>query len=187
LSSKKVVNIIAYIFIAAILIFVFTKGKPGEKPASSEIYSMNTVCDLEIYGKDKEAALQKSISIINTINSLVDDFSPQSDVYKINKNAGIHPVVVSKTTVDMLEKALQVAKQTDGAFDPTIRPLLVIWGFKNKNYKIPSEEQIKTALKLISYRDIVIDEKNSTVFLKHKSEGIDLGGIAKGYTLDKIK
>ena len=187
MSSKKVVNIIAYIFIAVILIFVFVKGKPGEKPASSEIYSMNTVCDLEIYGKDKEAALQKSVSIINTINSVVDDFSPQSDVYKINENAGIHPVKVSKTTIDMLEKAMQIAEQTDGAFDPTIRPLLVIWGFKNKNYRVPSEEEIKAALKLISYQDIVINRENNTVFLKHKGEGIDLGGIAKGYTLDKIK
>jgi len=187
LSSKKIVNIIAYIFVAAILIFVFTKGKPVEKPASSEIYSMNTICDLEVYGKDKEAALQKSVSIINTINSLIDDFSPQSDVYKINENAGIHPVKVSKTTINMLEKAMQIAEQTDGAFDPTIRPLLVIWGFKNKNYRVPSEEEIKAALKLISYQDIVINRENNTVFLKHKGEGIDLGGIAKGYTLDKIK
>ncbi len=187
MSSKKIVNIIAYIFIAVILIFVFTKGKPLEKPAYSEIYSMNTICDLEIYGKDKKAALQKSVSIINTINSIIDDFSPQSDVYKINENAGIHPVKVSKTTIDMLEKAIQIAKQTDGAFDPTIRPLLVIWGFKNKNYRVPSEEEIKAVLKLISYQDIVINKADNTVFLKHKGEGIDLGGIAKGYTLDKIK
>lgn len=187
MSSKKIVNIIAYIFIAVILIFVFTKGKPVEKPASSEIYSMNTICDLEIYGKDKEAALQKSVSLINTINGIVDDFSPESDVYKINENAGIHPVKVSKTTIDILEKAIQIAKQTNGAFDPTIRPLLVIWGFKNKNYRVPTEEEIKAALKLISYQDIVINKADNTVFLKHKGEGIDLGGIAKGYTLDRIK
>jgi thiamine biosynthesis lipoprotein len=146
LSSKKVVNIAAYIFIILIVLFVFLKGKRIEKPAFSEVYSMNTICDIEIYGKEKNAALNKVIEVIQQVNKLVDDFSSESDVYRINENAGIKPVKVSRMTLDMIEKSITIARETNSAFDPAIYPLLKLWGFKNKNYRVPTEENIKNTL-----------------------------------------
>ncbi len=184
MNKKNVVTLLGWIFVATIVAFAFIH-KSGSAPATSEIYTMNTIADVKIYGNNRKVILQKVVEEIDKINELVDDFSPDSDVYKINKNAGIKAVHVHPETVDIVKKAIEVAHLTDGNFDPAIRPLSQIWGFKDKNYRIPPEKLIKDTLKLINYNDIVIDK--NTIFLKKKGESIDLGGIAKGYTLDCVK
>ena len=187
MNKKNVVTILSYIFIAIVVVVAFTQFRPNtEKAATSEIYSMNTIVDISIYGQDKEKAMQNVINEIQKIDKLVDDFSKESDVYKINENAGVRPVKVDPITMDMINKAFNIAKETDGAFDPTVYPLSKLWGFKSGNFRIPPKEEIAQTQKLVSYKNIKIDKQNSTVFLPLKGEGIDLGGIAKGYTLDKI-
>ncbi len=188
MSSKRIVSILAFVFVAAVLLVpIIRKNAVLPKPAFSEIYSMNTVIDIEVYGKNKEKVLDKIVQKINEINKLTDDFSKASDVYKINLNAGIKPVKVNPVTFDMIAKSVSIAEQTNGAFDISIYPVSKIWGFKNGNYRIPTETEIQKALKLVSYKDIVLDSENHTVFLKKNGEAIDLGGIAKGYTLDLVK
>jgi thiamine biosynthesis lipoprotein len=180
------VTVISYIFIGIIVAVAFIKFNPNkEKPATTEIYSMNTIIDITVYGPDKEKAEEEIIKEIHKINNLVDDFSKNSDVYKINENAGIKPVQVDPLTIDMISKSVGVAEETQGAFDPTIYPLSKIWGFKSGDFRIPKKEEIQAKLTLVSYKNIKVDK--NTVFLTKKNAGIDLGGIAKGYTLDKIK
>ncbi len=188
MNKKNIVTALGYIFIGIIVVIAFARISPfSNKPVTSELYSMNTIIDISIYGPDKEKAMNSIIKEIYKINSLVNDFSDASDVYKINKNAGIKPVVVNPITIDMIEKSVEIAKETNGAFNITVYPLSKIWGFKGGGYRIPSKKEIKEALKLVSYKDIEINPQNDTVFLKKAGEGIDLGGIAKGYTLDLIK
>ncbi len=187
MSNKKIVSIFAFIFVAAVVLIPIIRENAKPKPAFSEIYSMNTIIDIEVYGKNKEKVLNEIVKTINKTNELTDDFSKESDIYKINENAGIKPVKVDPVTFDMIEKSLNIANQTNGAFDISIYPISKLWGFKGGSYRIPSEEEIKKALKLVSYKDIVLNNTNKTVFLKRKGEAIDLGGIAKGYTLDLIK
>ena len=184
MNKKNVITVLGWIFVATVVAFAFVR-KSNDIPATTEIYTMNTIADIKVYGSNKKVVLQKVVEEINKINELTDDFSPHSDVYKINENAGIKAVYVHPETVDMVKKAVEIARLTNGSFDPAIRPLSQIWGFKDKNYRIPSKETIKNTLKLINYNDIVINK--NTIFLKKKGEGIDLGGIAKGYTLDCIK
>ncbi len=178
---------LSYIFIGIIVVVAFIRFKPEKKPATTELYSMNTIIDIEIYGPDKEKAINNVISEIHQINKLTDDFSQYSDVYSINQNAGIKPIKVNPITIDMISKAVEVAKETNGSFDPTIYPISKLWGFKNGNYNVPMSSKINQILQFINYKNIVINKQNETVFLNNKGEGIDLGGIAKGYTLDKIK
>jgi len=169
------------------VVIAFIQLKPMEKPITAELYSMNTIIDVEVYGPDKTKALQSITAKIEQINNLVDDFSKQSDVRKINIDAGLKPVKVDSITIDIISKAIELAKETGGNFDPTIYPLSALWGFKNGNYKVPEKSEINQILKFVNYRDIIINKPKKTVFLENKGEGIDLGGIAKGYTLDKIK
>ncbi len=187
MSSKRIVNILAFVFVATVLLVPIIRKNAASKPAFSEIYSMNTIIDIEVYGKNKEKTLSEIVQKINEINKLTDDFSKDSDIYKINENAGIKPVKVSSITLDMIEKSLNIARETGGAFDISIYPVSKIWGFKSGDYRIPTETEIQKALKLVSYKDIVLDSKKQTVFLRKRGESIDLGGIAKGYTLDAIK
>ncbi len=187
MSSKRIVSFFAFVFVAAVVLIPIIRKNITPKPAFSEIYSMNTIIDIEVYGKNTESTVKEIIKTINTVNALTDDFSNTSDIYRINKNAGIKPVHVNPITFDMIQKSLYIANKTNGAFDISIYPVSKIWGFKGGNYRIPAETEIKKALKLVSYKDVVLNSSEKTVFLKKKGEAIDLGGIAKGYTLDLIK
>ncbi len=109
-----------------------------------------------------------------------------SEISAINHAAGIHPVKVSYETVEMMKRAKAYCKKYDGVFDVTIGPLSDLWGFsEEKNIVLPPAEEIKKLDKLVNYRDIDINENDSTVYLKKKGMSIDLGGIAKGYAIDR--
>ncbi|MEJ2685559.1 MAG: FAD:protein FMN transferase [Candidatus Sulfobium sp.] len=133
--------------------------------------------------KDKaERAVQDAFSTIERFGDLINFFSDRSELSKINRNAGIAPVKVSAPTLDVVEKSLYVARESEGAFDPTIGPEIHMWDF-HKKIK-PSDSDIREKLPLVDYRNVVVDQKNSTVFLKKKGMMLDLGGIAKGYGAD---
>ena len=90
-------------------------------------------------------------------------------------------------TYSVIEKAVQYSKLTDGALDATIEPIVKLWGIGTDKERVPSKNEIEEKLKLVNYKDIILDNKNSTVQLKRTGQAIDLGAIAKGYTADEIK
>ncbi len=183
-KKRNIITIAGWIFVVCLIIFSFI-NKAEKPPATAELYAMDTIVDIKIYGDNKETILKEIIKKIEEINSYVDDFSPNSDIYKINKNSGIKNVTVHSETVAIIEKAMELAHNTNGVFNPLITPLSQIWGFRDKNYRIPSEKEIEDALNLVDYNDVIINK--DTVFLKKEGEALDLGGIAKGYTLDCLK
>ncbi len=148
-------------------------------PLMDTIVSITVVAD----SKDRaEKALQKAFAEINRFGDLINFFSDNSELAEINRNAGLHSVKVSSETLDVIEKAVFAAEKSGGAFDPTIGPVVKLWDFLNK--KKPTEIEIKRALPLVNYKDILIDRTDASVFLKRRGMMIDLGGIAKGYAAD---
>jgi thiamine biosynthesis lipoprotein len=111
---------------------------------------------------------------------------PDSDVSKINTAAGGKPVKVSDETFAVIERAYDVSKRSGGVFDITIGALLGLWKFdyQNKDDSIPDPKDLATKLKLVGWRDLVLDKARHTVFLRRKGMAITLGGIAKGYAVD---
>jgi len=108
-----------------------------------------------------------------------------SGVVAINEKAGIEPVKVRADLLDVLEQALRYAELSDGAFDPTVGPLVQLWGIGTDLQCIPTDEEIAAALKLVNWRDVVIDRKAETAFLRRQGMALDLGAIAKGYAGDE--
>ncbi|MFN3396147.1 MAG: FAD:protein FMN transferase [Thermodesulfovibrionales bacterium] len=143
------------------------------------LVTINVVADSE----DKaEKAIDKAFDEIKRLEGLISFWSENSEIAEINRKAGISPVKVSPLTLDIIEKALYVSEKTDGAFDPTVGPLMRLWDFKKGI--IPDEGIIKDRLRLVDYREMVIDRANSTAFLRRKGMSFDTGGIAKGYAAD---
>jgi len=85
----------------------------------------------------------------------------------------------------VLETALRYAELTGGAFDPTIGPLVKLWGIGSETQRVPDKAEIAVALELVNYRDLIIDRNSGTAFLRRRGMEIDLGGIAKGYAADE--
>ncbi|NFM47625.1 FAD:protein FMN transferase [Clostridium botulinum] len=168
------------------LVFVGCNSK-SEEPVSRETYLMGTIINIKAYGKNADKAVQSSVDKISDIENKMSLNISTSEVNKINKNAGIAPVKVSKNTFDVVKASLIYSEKSKGSFDITVEPLVSLWGIGTDKARIPSKDEINNALKLINYKDVVINEKESTVMLKRKGQAIDLGAIAKGYTADELK
>lgn len=160
-------------------------------PAKEKLYTKNrvamdtfiTVTVASSSDRDAEKAMDRALAEIERLSVLFNYFSEGSEVSLINRNAGIRPVVVSKETVDIIEQALSVSRETDGAFDITIGPVMALWDFHHG--VLPEEQAVKARLELVGYRHVEVDREKRTVFLRKKGMQIDLGGIAKGYGADK--
>ena len=108
-----------------------------------------------------------------------------SGIVAINRQAGIEPVKVRPDLIGVLEKALHYAELSGGAFDPTIGPLVRLWGIGTDSERVPGDDEIAAALELVGWRDLVIDREAGTAFLRREGMALDLGAIAKGYAADE--
>jgi thiamine biosynthesis lipoprotein len=108
-----------------------------------------------------------------------------SSVVTINERAGIGPVKVRADVLEVLEKALHYAALSGGAFDPTVGPLVQLWGIGTDHERVPGDEEITRARELVNWRDVVIDRGAGTAFLRRPGMALDLGAIAKGYAGDE--
>lgn len=141
---------------------------------------------------DGEALKAKEVmnrieSYCNQMDDNLSVFKETSEVSIINNMSGIGPVKVSPDTFEIIKISKAMGEETDGAFDITMKPVADLWFNARAAKSIPSESHIKEALSKVNYNDIILKEKQRSVMLKNKNEQIDLGGIAKGYILDKIK
>jgi thiamine biosynthesis lipoprotein len=120
------------------------------------------------------------------VESLLSFHNPESEVSKINNQAGVKPVAVSAETYDIIDRAKGHARELDGLFDLSIGALSERWGFNHdRETTLPGPEEIATLRVLVDFRQIILDPADTTVFLRSPGMKIDLGGIAKGYAIDR--
>jgi len=131
--------------------------------------------------------IEKAVQRVYDIDDSMSAYKYDSDVSKISRMAGLGMQVVHKDTFDLIKKAVEFGALSNGAFDITMRPMIELWGVNKKENYIPSNFEIQETLKLVNYKDILLDENNCSVALKNPGQSIDLGGIAKGYAADEVK
>jgi len=148
---------------------------------------LNTFCEITVISSDThigEKAIEEAFCAIEEVGHKYG-YKPYSEVSRINENSGGKPVKISRELVEILETAINVSELTKGAFDVTVGALVDLWRFKKEEKRVPSTEEIGKVLPLVNYRNIILDSKNLTVSLKIKGMRLDLGGIAKGYAVEK--
>jgi len=176
--------LIPFIFILFSSCNIIEKDK--ERLFKKSTVLMDTIVSITVVSssRDKaEKAIDEAFRELKRLEEIMNFYSEESEVSKINRNAGIRPVKVSMDMIDIIEKAIYVSRLTEGAFDITTGPLTRVWDFHSKT--VPQPTELRKILSLINYRDIIVDKKNSTIFLRKKGMLIDLGGIAKGYGADR--
>jgi thiamine biosynthesis lipoprotein len=112
-------------------------------------------------------------------------YKDNSEITLVNRAAGKRPVTVSQEMIEAVEQAVEIAKLSDGVFDITIGPLVVLWQMRLKEGKVPTDEEISRIRRLVNYKNVIIDRKASTIFLKKPGMIMDLGGM-KGYIADRV-
>lgn len=135
-----------------------------------------------------DTLIQKAIEEIKRIEKLLTTFNEESETNLINTNAGIAPVKVSKEIIQLIERSIKISLLTQGAFDISYGSIdKKLWNFDTNLKSLPDAETAKKSVRLINYRNIIIDEEKSTVFLVQEGMRIGFGGIGKGYAAEKAK
>jgi thiamine biosynthesis lipoprotein len=147
--------------------------------------------EISLVSEEEELAnewIQQGFNHIKEIEYLLTTYSETSDLYRINAAAGIEPVVVQKETFDIIERSLQISALTQGAFDISYGSVdKRLWNFDVHQNELPDPETAKKMVRLINYRNILLDKAATTVMLKEKGMRIGLGGIGKGYAAEKTR
>ncbi len=169
--------------------------KKNENNTYSNLYEFNIFAmgtSIEIRFSDNGTKLNKQteeeiINLIGHLEILFNRSDKESDVYRVNEHAGLNPVQVSDEVLDVTKFAVEYAKISKGAFDPSIAPLVDAWGFLYRDFKVPNEAEIENILPFIDYTQIYINENNAAIYLPHEEMSLDFGGIAKGFVIDQVK
>jgi len=125
-------------------------------------------------------------SILKNIDRTMNRQLKGSEINQVNQQAGIQAVSVSAETFKVVQRAIWYAELSGGRFDPTVGPLVDLWGIGSKDGKLPDEAILAHALKLVNYKDIVLDEDEQSIKLARADMSLDLGAIAKGYAADQV-
>ena len=164
---------------------------PENKVYSKSLKLMGNRFTISVVSDDKEWSEQQiklAIEEIARIEKLLTTFDEASQTNQINANAGIKPVKVDKEVYDLIARSLRISSLTDGAFDITYGSIdKRLWNFDKTMTSLPDAETAKNTVRLINYKNVILDAENQTVFLKEKGMRIGFGGIGKGYAAERAK
>jgi thiamine biosynthesis lipoprotein len=137
--------------------------------------------DVNTAQKSVEAAFEQLV----LVDKLMSDYKPDSELSKVNQEAFKNPVKISKPLWEVLSKSIAFSKKTNGAFDITVGPLVDLFHNAGKKGVAPTNDEIAQAKARTGFEKLILDEKNKTVKFTVEGMRLDLGGIAKGYSVDK--
>ena len=146
--------------------------------------------EMTVVAKDTVEANQfidLAIAEVKRIENLVSDWKPETQISAVNRNAGIQPVKVDDEVFQLVKRSIKISKLTDGAFDISYASMDKIWKFDGSMKEMPTPEAIKKSVAKIGYKNIVLNKKNQSIFLKLEGMKLGLGGIGQGYIADKVK
>ena len=147
-------------------------------------FEITVVAEDEDFAKESLAIAKKEII---RIEDLISSWDQKSETSRINRNAGIAAVEVSKELFDLIFRAQQISKLSSGAFDLTFAAIDKLWNFDGRESEMPNPDALKASVFNIGYQLIELDEESLTVFLPKKGMKIGFGAIGKGYAADSAK
>ncbi|MCR4676578.1 MAG: FAD:protein FMN transferase [Sphaerochaetaceae bacterium] len=161
---------------------VFAQGRT-ETVFTQEIFAMDTYMSVKCYGKEAEEAAMAAVREIQRLDSLLSTGKETSEVSRVNSSGS---AVLTGDMKELMELSLMAYEKTSGAFDATIFPLMELWGFSSKEFRVPGKEEIEETLKKTGSDKLSYDSESGKLVLG-ESQRLDFGGIAKGYTSMKLK
>jgi thiamine biosynthesis lipoprotein len=169
-----------------------TSGSAGARLVERRNPAMGTELQLTAWTADEPgaiAAFEAVFQEVDRLEGLLSNWREHSDVQQVNAAAGKHPVAVGTELRDVLGAARQVSDWTSGKFDVTFGVMSGLWKFdyQNQDGTIPEHSEVVRRRTLINYRDLVVDERAGTAFLRREGMNMNLGGIGKGYAVDRAR
>jgi thiamine biosynthesis lipoprotein len=126
--------------------------------------------------------IDAAVEEIQRIEKLLTTFKDDSDTNRINAQAGVSAVKVEREVIELIQRSLKISDITQGSFDITYGSIdKSLWNFDKDMKQLPDAATAKRSVRLINYKNVIVDEKACTIFLKEKGMRIGFGGIGKGY------
>lgn len=150
--------------------------------------SMACLYAIDAYGPDDRILpriLDEAFDEVDRIDRLMSHYKVDSPLSRVNREAARRPVVVERELFDFIAEAMQYNKESSGAFDVTVGPLMKAWGFFRGEGRLPAEHEVATARSRVGGRHVILDAAASTIAFDEPGVELDLGGIAKGYAVDR--
>jgi len=154
-------------------------------PLMGNRFELTVISDDETWAMDR---IDNGIAEIRRIERLLTTFSEDSETSLINRNAGVGPIPVSSETFDLIERSIRISRLTQGAFDITYGSIdRRLWNFDVTMTRLPDKQTARKMIRLVNFRNIILDRDRQTVFLKENGMRIGFGGIGKGYAAEQAK
>ena len=180
-KKSLIAVILCAVIVFGIVSYDFISGRNSCEKTS---VAMGTVVTFNLYGFGAKNDLDKIETEINGLeNSVLSWRKKGSDVYRINESAGAS-VSVSPDTAKIIGQCIDISDDCGGVFDITIGNVTKLWDFGGNNPRLPSDDEIKTALGSVGYKNVSISGNAVRI---NKGQSLDLGAVGKGFACDKIK
>ena len=150
---------------------------------------MACVYAIDAYGTDPVAlplVLDEAFDEVDRIDRLMSHYKADSPLSRLNREAARHPVAVEPELFAFIADAMRYNRESDGAFDITVGPLMKAWGFFGGEGHMPSAEELAAARRHVGAAHIILNPSDQTIAFDEPGVELDLGGIAKGYAVDRV-
>ncbi len=147
-------------------------------------FEITVIANDSLQGKEY---CKNAINEVKRIEYLISDWISTTQISQVNQKAGLQAIKVDKEVFDLVERAIKISKLTNGAFDISYASMDKIWKFDGTMTQMPTPESIKKSVEKVGYKNIILNPKDTTIFLKNKGMKLGLGGIGQGYIADKVK
>ena len=168
---------------------VVSQPAPQLLRLEASVDAMGTTYSVVLYGDNRdrlEFAAEAAFEEARRLDRLLSHYRPQSELSEVNRFAAERPVRLTPELFNLLTACLEYSRASEGAFDITVGPLMKVWGFYKGSGRLPSKAEVARGLSSIGYRHLLLDPEARTVRFAHPGLQLDLGGIGKGYTVDRM-
>jgi thiamine biosynthesis lipoprotein len=151
--------------------------------------AMGSTFTVVLYGRDQkqlEAAADAAFAEVHRLDRLLSNYQPASEWSEVNRTAGVRPVKLSAELFQLLSDCMTYSRQSDGAFDITVGPLMRVWGFYKGEGSLPRPADVTDALTRVGHRHVRLDAAARTIHFDRPGVELDPGGIGKGYAVDRM-
>lgn len=184
--DKRIVKRVGgVVLLAAMCFLVWERGRnTEEKSCTKQIFAMDTVMNFTAYGKNCEKAVDAAIEEVQRLDELLSTGSASSEISRLNAAGGGQGL--SDDTTALFLRGQEIYEDTGGLFDFTIYPLMCLWGFPTKEYRVPSPQELQETLALVDASKVRVREDGINEVSLGEGQQVDFGGIAKGYASDRV-
>lgn len=176
---------------APLVLLLFTSWAFGQELYRLEksADAMGATFSVALYGTDRasmEAAADAALAEAQRLDALLSNYRPESQWSTVNRSAAAKPVKVSAELFQLIAACLDYSRESEGAFDITVGPLMKIWGFYKSSGHLAPKSEVDAVLKKVGYRHVHLDAAARTVWFDMPGVELDPGGIGKGYAVDRM-